>query len=358
MTGREYLEDIRSQLRAGRNQHRMGENILRAFGYVRRRATAVQDINSVLDELGLVADPPINSEMPLKAPRIRFSLKNEPVVAKTEVPDIPESLDLKVSDTPPNDVGDSDSSLPEPAFRVSELASAKKDVERIEPNAPIEEAFTLMVRHKYSQLVVASGQKPRQPDIKGIVSFQSMTKALMNGKPKTVGDCIDRTVPIVKSDTDLKSILSQLRDNEVVLVVGQDSGLQGIVTAWDLAEEFAELVDPFNRLGEIEERLRALVKKRLGKEQVAKFLSDHGLSGESSTVEIEELTMGELERVLENPNNWNQLGIVFDRNVFIMALAEARGYRNRLMHFRDPLTEGELSRLTNICDMVREIPDN
>ncbi len=38
MSGREYLEAIKEQLDLGRHQHRMGENILGAFGYVRRRA--------------------------------------------------------------------------------------------------------------------------------------------------------------------------------------------------------------------------------------------------------------------------------------------------------------------------------
>ena len=48
-----------------------------------------------------------------------------------------------------------------------------------------------MIRNKYSQLVVASHAKPMQQDIKGVVSFQSMAKVLMNGKPTVVSDCID-----------------------------------------------------------------------------------------------------------------------------------------------------------------------
>ena len=43
MTGREYLEAIRIELESGRHQHRMGENLLRAFGYIRRRATAIEE---------------------------------------------------------------------------------------------------------------------------------------------------------------------------------------------------------------------------------------------------------------------------------------------------------------------------
>ena len=194
-----------------------------------------------------------------------------------------------------------------------------------------------------------------QQAIKGIVSFQSMAKALMNGKPTTVGDCIDNGVPVVQSDADLKSVISQLRGNDVVLVIGQDKRLQGIVTAWDLAEEFGELVDPFKRIGEIEERLRTLVRIRLGKDKVAEFFRDHGLSDNDPIAELEELTMGDLERALDFPEHWDALGLPFKRKVFIDALNKARGYRNRLMHFRDPLNGDEMTQLTNLCDTVREI---
>ena len=94
---------------------------------------------------------------------------------------------------------------------------------------------------------------------------------------------------------------------------------------------------------------------RLGIDKVAEFLRDHGLSGKDPIAEIKELTMGELQRVLEFPEHWDALKLAFDRVVFTKALDEARGYRNRLMHFRDPLTEEERRRLSNFCDTVREI---
>ena len=355
MSGQEYLQAIKTKLESGSHQHRMGENVLRAFGYVRRRATAIEEISATLEQLGLVTFPPISSDMPLKTPRIRFSLKAGGGAASPETEDAPDTPDPDTSGSPFEYVDDNDANLPEPAFSVSELASAKTDVECVSPSASIKKAYTTMRLRKYSQLVVADHATPMQQDIKGVVSFQSMTKALMNGNPTTVGDCIDSEVCFVQSDADLKSVVSQLSGNDVVLVIGRDKRLQGIVTAWDLAEEFAELVDPFKRIGEIEERLRTLVRMRLGKDKVAEFLRDHGLSGSDPIAEIEELTMGELQRVLDFPEHWEALGLAFDRTVFIDALGEARDYRNRLMHFRDPLTEVEMVRLSNFCDTVREI---
>ena len=59
--------------------------------------------------------------------------------------------------------------------------------------------------------------------------------------------------------------------------------------------------------------------------------------------------------MLEFPDHWDALDLVFDRVVFINALSKARDYRNRLMHFKDPLTEDEMTQLSNFCDTVREI---
>ena len=329
--------------------------MLRAFGYIRRRATAIGEINAALNHLALVADPPVTAEMPLRAPRIIFKLRPENESLTPEVFDGEELLDSNDLDLQAETVEDNDGSLPEPTFRVSELKSANAAVECISPSASIEKAYTAMLLRKYSQLAVADSETPRQQDIKGIVSFQSIAKALMNGHPVTVGDCIDNNVPYARSDDDLKSVVDKLSASDVVLVIGRDNKLQGIVTAWDLAEEFLDLVDPFKRIGEIEERLRALVRTRLGNEKVSAFLNDQGIWDGNSTAEIERLTMGELERVLGFPEHWTVLELRFDRAVFVDALGKARDYRNRLMHFRDPLTPQEMTHLTNFCDTVREI---
>ncbi len=360
MTGREYLENIRTELKSGRYQHRMGENLLRAFGYVRRRATAIDEINATLDELGLMTIPEIDSDMPLRKPRILFRLKSEgdnseiepACEIQSETPES-EEIDTELQAFEDNDY---DLGYPiEPAFTISELASAKTDVIRVSSSASIAAAYTTMLRYNFSQLVVADLDQPRQSDIKGVVSFQSMTNALMNGNPKTVGDCIERDVCIAQSNADLVSVVEQLKTKDVVLVIGQEKKLQGIVTAWDLAEEFADLVDPFKRIGEIESRLRTLIERRLGRDKVAEFFREHVAPSNDSSGESEELTMGELQRVLDFPKHWNMLSLPFDRQIFIETLNEARCYRNRLMHFRDPLTPIETKRLTDFCNMVRQI---
>lgn len=237
------------------------------------------------------------------------------------------------------------------------LTSANTAVKCVSPSATISKAYTIMLLHKYSQLVVAHKDEPRQADIKGIVSFQSIAKALMNGnQPKTVGECIDENVHYAQSDDDLKSVFGKLTGSDVILVIGPgpEKRLQGIVTAWDLAEKFAELFDPFKHIGEIEVRLRTLVET-LDKDKVTEFLRNPGHSEGDPARDIERLTMGDLQRVLEFQEHWDALGVPFDKVIFTNALDEVRRYRNCLMHFGDPLDEAELTHLTDFCDMVREI---
>ena len=355
MTGQEYLESIRTNLENGQYQHRMGRNLLSAFGYVRRRATAIDDINETLERVGLTTDPPIDADMPLRTPRIRFSLMNYDGSGSLETDQDAGTLDPNDTHAFLQDHDDSDGNIPEPAFSIYELESAKTDVECVPPSASLKTAYTKMVMHKYSQLVVANSPRPRQQDIKGIVSFQSIAKALIHGTPTTVGDCMDKEFSYAQSGTDLNSVVSQLSNHDVVMVIGQDKRLQGIITAWDLADEFANLVDPFKRIGEIEQILRSLIRVRLEKNEVAEFLIEYGLSGNSPIVELEELTMGELQRILEFPKHWNALDMVYDRGVFISGLNRVREYRNRLMHFGDPLKDEELAQIANFNDAVREI---
>ena len=356
MNGQEYLENIFMNLESGRKQHRMGQNVLRAFGYSRRRTTAIDDINATLDRVGLISVPFITTAMPLKVPLIRFELKSQNEgFESTETVSEPEVSGPEDDDTVLQAEEDSEGGLPEPAFKVSDLASAETDVKCVSSSESIEYAYTITRVNKFSQLVVADGNKPMEQAIKGIVSFQSMTKALMNGNAKTVSDCIDSEVPILSIDADLSEVMNRLSSSDVVLVIGKNKRLQGIVTAWDLAEEFALLVDPFERIGEIEERLRTLVAKKLGREKATEFLTKREPPEKKTVAEIEEMTLGELQSVIGYSQHWDEFALQFDRTVFLGALNDAREFRNRLMHFGDPLDATEMIQLSNFCELVRDI---
>ena len=75
--GEEYLDEIRSNLRQGRRQWRRGDKLLEAFGYTRRRQTAIDLINDLLKAKGMYTDPALDTSMPLTS-GVTFYLKRPP----------------------------------------------------------------------------------------------------------------------------------------------------------------------------------------------------------------------------------------------------------------------------------------
>ena len=344
MNGRNYLEEIKAELEEGRKQWRAGASLLAAFGYVRRRKTAVEAINKDLEELGLECAPPIDVDMPLDTPRIRFllaGLTTEPSSARTGDAELEADVETRAEDKPVV-----------LAFKVAELDSADKEVVCVRPDDQIEKAYTLMGLQGYSQLAVANSERPVGTAIKGIVSYRSIAEALMHGSRNvTVKDCVE-PCPQVSIEDDIGVVIDHLKNNDVVLILGADKHLTGIITPWDLAEEFAKLAEPFKYIEEIETRLGLLVHERLDAEWT-EVLGGLAIREGGS---IDSLTMGDLVKIVERPDYWRKLEMPYDRATFAARLNDVREFRNRLMHFRDPLEPAETIRIVNLCKMIRAVP--
>lgn len=226
MTGHDYLLRIKKELEAGRWQHKKGTSILAAFGYSRRRKAALAAINKEMKRLGLRADPPINENMPLDSSHIRFCLTGQTTTPRIHE-ETPSDQGTEASEPTEADL------LPIPTFKVHDL-SAAKPVECIKANEKLSKAYTVMLRHKYSQLVVADTQRPLATAIKGTITYKSIARALIHGPASTVIECLDKTTPQVSVDDDIDKVISNLANHDVVLVIGEDKRLAGIVTAWDL----------------------------------------------------------------------------------------------------------------------------
>jgi hypothetical protein len=80
-----------------------------------------------------------------------------------------------------------------------------------------------------------------------------------------------------------------------------------------------------------------------------------GFPGEkqSSAMCVDDLTMGELERIIEQPANWNAVNIRYDRATFCKELAAVRELRNEVMHFGDTPDAKEFKRLKDFAAVVQ-----
>lgn len=343
--GTEYLEQIRGQLNSGSNCWRKGVNVLGAFGYTRRRQTAVDLINSELKRIGLVTDPVIDTGMPLDT-SIRFYLADEVVEVDDELllpPPVPPEPEPQgeIEDTGHlDDLAAKGTSPTDHTFRVANLEAAEREPLCVAPDDPIERAITLMEMKNFSQLPVVTG--PR--DIKGLVSYRSITRARLSGQPNYVRECLEPAV-VVGLDTPLLEVIGKFRTDDAVLVLGTDRRLSGIVTPSDIANEYGTMTGPFLQIGEIENLLRWLIKPL----DLRKALDL------PDAPDVDDLTLGDIQRVLTDSACWAQLGLKYDQKAFCEGLNRVRETRNAVMHFRGQLQIEQAADLEGFSRLVKQV---
>ena len=140
-----------------------------------------------------------------------------------------------------------------------------------------------------------------------------------------------------------------------MLVRGPQRKLSGIITKKDLGRRLQELTSPFVTLGEIERGLRTLIDAAefTGNELKAMALDP---TSEREVKTINDLTLGEYQRLLQQPEAWNRVGLVIDKKTFSDGLDRVRRVRNGVMHF-DPSgpTDADRKRLSGFLDVVYQL---
>jgi hypothetical protein len=213
---------------------------------------------------------------------------------------------------------------------------------------PISKAMTVMALRDYSQLGVGSTNR----SVKGAVTWESIgLRRLVAGMTK-VGDAL-ADVRVVAISDDLLPVLPQVAAAGFVFVQDETRSMVGIVTAADVTNEFGALAEPFFLLGEIERRLRLCLRNA----QFAPDIYESVRIEEDPTRMVmgpEDLTLGEVERLLERVENWEKLGWGVERRAFLSRLAEVRDIRNSLMHFAsDVPSEDDIVAMRNLLALLK-----
>ena len=361
--GPAYVQAIKKELNNGRRQWRRGDNLLAAFGYTRRRQTAIDAINAELLKQGIVAKPPVTPQMVLSAyvgftlqesgsaPSSSEGVQGEQAIAAAEAHDDPPPQEFTVIDEPPATDAQAE---PDRALIVGNLECAERQPTTIKPTASIEEALTIMDLRDFSQLVVVAGLR----DVRGTVSYKSIARAYLHASPKTVSDCIDATAPRVERNEPLLRVVERFGEHDAVIVMAPDKSPAGIVTPADIAVEFGAMAGPFLLVGQIEEQLRWLVKTKVDISSALAAASatvsfDGATAPDAKAPDVEDLTMGELQRILEHADNWAKVGIKYDRATFCKELGAVRELRNAVMHFRDFPDPAQFKQMKDFAAVVQ-----
>ena len=137
-----------------------------------------------------------------------------------------------------------------------------------------------------------------------------------------------------------------------MLVRNSQNVVTGIVTASDVVGEYGQLAAPFFMLGELDQLLRFVVSSTWSMDRLRELCDPTGARG---LEDYQDLSMGDYQRVMENPEAWSELGWPLDRKQFTTRLDELRRARNDVMHFNpDPVPEGMVDRARHMIDLIRQ----
>ena len=238
---------------------------------------------------------------------------------------------------------------PDPTYRVGMLPSATRPPTSVKPTAPLAEATTLMLENDYSQLPVMTSEW----ELKGVISWESIgTRLVLGSSCTTVNDCMDSAVE-VSYQTPLLTAIDTIVKNDYVLVRDAVNKIGGIVTTADLSGQFQDLAEPFLLIGEIENYIRSLINRKFSTDELEAFV-DPDDSREVGGAH--DLTLGECQRLLDDPSRWIQLDLRLDRAEFVNRLDRVRNIRNDVMHFDpEPVDPRAISELRNFATMMQKL---
>lgn len=238
----------------------------------------------------------------------------------------------------------------DPVARIRMLESANKKPVSVTPDDEITKAVTIMMMNDFSQLPVMTNERT----VKGMVSWRSIGRARTLKRPSTyVRDCMEEAYEI-RDDLPLLDAIDVVMKNEVVLIIGGDKKITGIVTNSDLAGQFRSLAAPFLLIGEIENHVRRIIGDKFSKEELNSLRSNQNNCQEIN--EIADLTFGEYVRIMQNKEYWQRLNLELDRTEFCRALDAAREIRNEIMHFSpEEISEDDVLKLNDLVKFFQHI---
>lgn len=316
--------------------------VLELWGAQRRSFQVVQQIARDVRERGLRIDPPI-VDVPIDEDVV-ISAITESGVGSTA-----EAVDSRPDSAPKRGLpGEQRAQV---RMKVSWIASANRSVETVNPSDTLTKATSRMLRRDYSQLAVMSSPRG-EPNA---ISWESIAKAQLS---TTMRDptLAEASIPAtcVNWDDDLLPLIPQIISQGFVFVRGRDRTLRGIVTTADLSQQYEDLAQPFLLLGEIERGLRVILDDAFTVEELVAVRAEYDNARPVSGAA--DLTMGEMQRLLEPQESFDKLGWAMDRAEFVAAFDEVRELRNDVMHFSpDAMSADELRLLLNFQSMLQKL---
>ncbi|MDX2053623.1 MAG: CBS domain-containing protein [Polyangiaceae bacterium] len=320
--------------------------LLRWFGVERRTEATVERIRGALTGFDLETTPDfmaVSMDAAVTLGRVPRTPDTQPETASA-----PGSSEQ--SEEPPAKMDSPGDATP----RVGSLPEARiKDLVSAAPDDLLRVAVTRMMASQISHLLVF--RNPRSLD--GVLRWSDIAKYLALEKgtlDSRVRDVMQRNAPTVSTNDSFFDIIPEVVSSGYVVVKDGENLITGIITRAVLGQFLHDHAGPFIVLGEIERQLRMLTERgNFTRRELEAFKLEHD---PREVKNVADLNLGELGRLLENPQNWGRLDLHVDRAEFMKRFHIARQTRNDLMHFdADSPSEAQRAQLVQFQMFLREV---
>lgn len=228
---------------------------------------------------------------------------------------------------------------------LGNLTAPWRRLEWIKPTATIEEAMTKMLVNDFSQLPVLKNKYT----VEGAVTWQSIARAWLKDAGASISNAITKA-EVMSYNEDLHKVLPRLEEKDFVVVANHHNEITGIVTTADVVALYRERTQPFLLMGELDQELRQIME-RLGLDRVRAVCAR---PDRPELTSVDDMTMGDYQRVLEHPDCWAALGWPLDCGTLVKRIDELRKIRNDITHFNpDPVPDDAVDKLRHMLDVIR-----
>lgn len=221
-------------------------------------------------------------------------------------------------------------------LRYSETASPENPV-TVDHEDSIQTALEVMLDNGFSQLPVLSGDF-----IEGAITYKSVVQYVKSFDEPNITDtsvkiALNTNPKFVDQDHDIFQLFETLAEDEYVLI-GSERNLEGILTRYDVFYFLEDQVDPFLKIGDIEEALRTIIRESVPDlesciQQTFADRAEHDDRFEPPK-SVERLTFDQYRLFMMRNLESMPERITNERAMVETLLEDIRDIRNALLHFR------------------------
>lgn len=245
--------------------------------------------------------------------------------------------------------------------RISRVLPADQEILWVPPDMKAFDAIRLMKTHGFSQVPVKQGE-----EVLGIFSYRSfaLETVILDLKRNKIDELpVEEFMQMVgpelfKHVTDEFAAIFDVLDRDGAALVGEPGRLRGIITAIDVLRYLYGVASPFVLLTEIEQSLRALIRRSVD-EVTLNLCVQNSLKSiykrpEDMPSRLEEMTFNDYVQVIGDGRNWERFVATMggSRERTRAKLEEIRDLRNDVFHFKRTITPDDQSSLRRHRDWI------